>query len=433
MKSDEYFDAIEVASVEELEATRRRSLTKVLRVAAEELPFYRKLWSAAGVGLDPAPTADRLPSIPIVRKTELIEATRRARSIHSGIEAMLGREPTNVVVTSGTGGFQSFALLTDQDLDGAGLLAQARELWAMKVRSGMRVLSLSPAWHALGLFETRALTEIGAIPVIPWGSLTPRFIQGLVSAVDQLEPEHLLVTARAIRMMLAECIHQGLDPRRVFRSVRYVGCAGEAISPQFRAHVLDRLELEDLFERGGSGDGMFGGAECFAHRGHHISADVHLVEIISPLTGEVLGPGERGCAAITNLSLGRSIFIRFDTEDVAEIVPGACPCGRTHPVVEFYGRLSDSVIFENRILTPADVRAGLDEGPVTRFRPFSMAGNGSTLRIGLQGADTMTTSERDQSVAALESRLGVGVDIVPATVGRVGWKEVRVEPMGGDR
>ena len=106
---------------------------------------------------------------------------------------------------------------------------------------------------------------------------------------------------------------------------------------------------------------MFGGGECHAHRGHHVSADVHCVEIVDPKTGLPLGAGRRGTAVVTNLSLGKSVYIRFDTEDVAEIIPGDCPCGSTHPVVEFYGRLADSVVLPDRIITPADVRGALDE------------------------------------------------------------------------
>ena len=152
------------------------------------------------------------------------------RSMMIGTEALLGLAPSNVVMTSGTMGFNTFAIVTDYDLDGASTLAQARELWMIKVRAGMRVLSLSPAWHALGLFESRAITRIGAVPILPWGTLTPRFAGDILTAVTLLKPEHLLVTARAVRMLLAECDRLKLDPRRAFASVRYLGCAGESLS-----------------------------------------------------------------------------------------------------------------------------------------------------------------------------------------------------------
>ena len=423
----EFFDPGEAAPVDQLVARRWQAINEVLRVAFEDLPFYRSRWTAESFRPPARADADTFSAVPIMRKLDLVQASRQNHSMQSGVEALLGQAPSNLVVTSGTSGFHTFALITGHDLDGAGLLAQARELWTMKVRPGMRVLSISPAWHALGLYESRALTEIGAVPVMPWGTLTPRFAGDILTAVSQLKPEHLLVTARAIRMVLAECDRQKLDAGRVFRTVRYLGCAGEPLSGPFRDYLRNRLGLEDVFERGGSGDGMFGGAECTAHLGHHISADVHYVEIVSPRTGATLGPGQRGTAVVTNLSLGRSVYIRFDTEDVAEIIPRRCPCGRTHPLVEFYGRLADSVVVEDRIVAPGDVRMALDEIPTTRFRPFSMGGDGAGgVVIGLHGAEDLSAAELAGAKADASARLGLAVAIVPAGVERAGWKEVRV-------
>ncbi len=338
--------------------------------------------------------------------------------------------PSNVVLTSGTGGFHTFATAGRADLDGAGLLAQTRELWTMKVRPGMRVLSVSPAWHALGLYESRALTEIGAVPVIPWGTLTPRFIGDMLTAVQKLQPEHLLITTRAVRMLFAECDRRGLDPREVFGSVRYVGCAGEPLSLPFRQYMTVRMDLDDVFERGGSGDGMFGGAECYAHRGHHISADVHYVEVVSPTTAEPMPEGRRGSAVVTNLSRGRSIYIRFDTEDVAEVVPGPCPCGRTHPVIEFHGRVADSVDVDGRLVTPSDVRMALDEIATTRFQQFSLAAEGEHLTVAIHGLENRARGEVEEAAETISNLLDLQVRLTGGAIHQSGWKGTRVGQLG---
>jgi phenylacetate-CoA ligase len=131
---------------------------------------------------------------------------------------------------------------------------------------------------------------------------------------------------------------------------------------------------------------------------------------------------------VTNLTLGKSLYIRFDTEDVAEIVAGRCPCGRTHPVIEFYGRLADSVVLADRIVTPADVRAVLDEFESTQFRPFSMAwteDDGLMLRIaGIAEADTVERSKLEDACAA---RLSIPVSVAAGEVEHTGWKEERLK------
>lgn len=422
--ADEYHDAGETISTDDLDAARSVMLDEVVRHAASHLPFYRDHWSSAGIALD---GLDRqaFSSLPTVRKQDLIRAIRERHSGDIGLDASDGTPPSNIVLTTGTGGFHTFAALTDDNLAGPGLLAQLRELWAMRVRPGMRVLSVSPAWHALGLFESRALTELGTVPVLPWGTLTPRFIGPMLDAIQSLEPEHLLLTARAVRMLLAECDRRGLDSRRVFAPVRFVGCAGEPLSPVFRSHLIERMELEDLFERGGSGDGMFGGSECHAHRGHHIAADVHYVEIVDE-HGQEVAPGERGSAVVTNLGLGRSVYVRFDTEDVAAIIPGTCPCGRTHPVIEFYGRQHDSVRIGTRLITPADVRTVLDEVTLTRFRPFSLHGSEGTVRISVADLETASESDRVDADDAISRRLDIEARLEPAGDGIENWKEQRV-------
>jgi phenylacetate-CoA ligase len=425
--STEYFDEGETVLPESLIDNRWKAIGTLVDHAYYQLPFYRTYWNSKGFA--PAGPVDAVTfgKVPIIRKHDLVGAFMDTRSTMIGIEALLGLAPSNVVMTSGTMGFNTFAIVTNYDLDGASTLAQARELWMIKVRPGMRVLSLSPAWHALGLFESRAITRIGAVPILPWGTLSPRFVGDILTAVRFLKPEHLLVTARAIRMLLVECDRLKLDPRRAFASVRYLGCAGESLSAAFRTHLTRRLEVEEVFERGGSSDGMFGGGECIAHRGHHVSADVHYVEVIDPRTGVTLGPGRRGTAVVTNLSLGKSVYIRFDTEDVAEVIPGGCPCGRTHPVVEFYGRLADSVVLPDRIITPADVRNVLDEFDCAHFRPFAIAWNEADgLLVRFSGGAEIGWAERTKLEETCSARLSVPVTVLAGEVDHAGWKEERI-------
>ena len=418
----EFYDDGECRPPAELERRRWQRISRLLRYAHDNLPFYRQAFAAAGYAPGPIRCADEFAAkIPRTRKADLIAATRAPGSARVGIEAIGRNRVSCVVMTSGTLGFNTFAFLTAADLNAGNLRNAARELWLAKVRPGMRVLTLSPAWHALALLDTRAITAIGAQPITPWGTFAPRFSANFLDAVARFRPEHMLVTVPALRAILEECERQRLAPRAIFRSVRYVATAGEALSPAFRRHVIRELGLDDLFERGGSSDGMFGGSECWAHRGHHIFADLHYIEVVDPQTGRPLPPGRRGSAVVTNLTRDRSVYVRFDTEDVAEIVGGDCPCGRTHPLVELYGRLSDSVRLPGRIVAPADVRACLDELPPLMGRSFRLEPlerDGVSVRLAeaalrpFAGAGDVTETLRDRLTQALQRRIGVRVSVV---------------------
>lgn len=419
----EYFDPAEVAPPRELERQRWRRISRVVHYAFRHLPFYRQRWLAAGFRpgpiRDPREFAERVPPF---RKADLIDAIAGAGRAEAGIEATGGRPVTNIVMTSGTLGFNTFAFLTAADLRGANGRNALRELWMMKVRPGIRVLTLSPAWHVLALLDSIALERIGAVPVSPWGTFMPRFAPNFLDAVERLSPEHMLVTAPILRAMLAECDRQGRDPRQVFASVRYVGCAGEAVSPAFRQEVTERLGLEDFFERGGSSDGMFGGGECFAHRGHHIFADLHYIEVVDPRTGEPLPPGRRGSAVVTNLSLGRSLYIRFDTEDLAELRDGECPCGRTHPVLELYGRLADSAVVGERIIAPYDVRCVVDSLSPLRGEPFTLEAQGEGIRVTLLRPGPLPPSALEELESRLRAELSLPATVAAGPERPTGWK-----------
>lgn len=427
----EYLDDVEVIDRNRLDAIQKGLVQEILNVGAT-LPFYRRLWRTHGFEPNDSLTwQEYAQNVPRFRKQALIDESRRGNSANMGIEAFESAPISNFVMTSGSSGFHTFPALTHNDLLGPSLRAQARALWMMRVRSGSRVLTLSPAWHALGLFESVALSWLNATSIIPWGSFTPRFLPNVLHAIEHLRPTHLFVSAPVLRGLLDLTAVGHHEPDTVFASVQFVGCAGEALSPAFRERIIRLMGLVDLFERGGSSDGMFGGSECFAHRGHHISADFQYVEIVDPDTGTLLPPGERGSAIVTNLTAGRSLYIRFEPEDLAAIIPGPCPCGRTHPVVEFYGRLADCVRFPDRIVAPYEVRFVLDRQVELQGRPFEMNASSTggvnvvVLRSDATLKSVLATASRD-----LSNELDLPVDVSADGDIQMGWKGQRIRNPG---
>src|SRR3990172_2795132 len=213
----EYFDEAEVAPAEQLERRRWDRISHVLRYAVRHLPFYTERLLAGGYRPGRISGAEEFAAlVPSFHKSDLIDAIAQGGRAEAGIEALAGRRVTNIVMTSGTLGFNTFAFLTASDLRGGNLRNALRELWLVKVRPGMRVLTLSPAWHILALLDSLALSRIGAVPVAPWGTFVPRFAANFLDAVQRLRPEHMLVTAPILRAMLAECQRRGQSPREVF-------------------------------------------------------------------------------------------------------------------------------------------------------------------------------------------------------------------------
>lgn len=355
-----YLDEVETAPREHLEAAALERIGEVLERSAR-LPFYRERLAGAA---DAAQSFEAFATaVPTFRKADLIAELKRSGGHRIGIEALGSRGAAAVVLTSGTLGFPTFASLGEDEFEHGSPREVLREFWMDGMRPGMRVMCQYPAWHHLSMLDNRALEWMEAEVVCPWGTFVPRFVGHAIELIAEQRPEYLLTVTTMLHAIVEEALAQGLDALELFEPVRYAMVAGEPISSGQRRLLVELLGLDDLFERGGSSDGLWGAADCPAHGGHHVWLDHHWVEVLDPDSGQPLEPGQRGTVVVTNLTFDRSLYVRFDTEDLGEILPGPCPCGRTHPRLELHGRLADCVRVEGRLVAPYDVRALLDEVP----------------------------------------------------------------------
>lgn len=112
--------------------------------------------------------------------------------------------------------------------------------------------------------------------------------------------------------------------------------------------------------------------ECSLHCGHHIFMDCCYIEINDPKTGRLLPAGNRGTVIVTSLIPYGSLYIRYDSEDLGEIMPQPCKCGRTWPLMKVYDRRANTVQVGEKEIVPYDVRLCLDEVPEFVGVPFAL-------------------------------------------------------------
>ncbi len=406
-----YLDDAETVPLARLETAALARLREVLDTAAR-LPFYRE--RLAHVNPAAIESFDDFTAIvPTFDKADLIAELQRSGGYETGIEALGEAGAAAVVLTSGTLGFPTFAALGWGEFDHGSPREVLRELWMDGLRPGMRVMCQYPAWHHLSMLDNRALEWMQAEVLCPWGTFVPRFVEHAIESIAEQRPEYLLTVTTMLHAIVEGALERGVDVLDLFESVRYAMVVGEPMSPGQRQLLIGLLGLEDLFERGGSSDGLWGGADCPAHAGHHVWLDHHRVEVLDPDTREPLGPGRRGTVVVTNLTLDRSLYVRFDTEDLGELLPGPCSCGRTHPRVELYGRLADCVRVEGRLIAPYDVRARLDEMPELVGVPLVIVREGAEmarLQVRLDGA-SRAGRLAETATEHLEASLCLPVDV----------------------
>ena len=100
--------------------------------------------------------------------------------------------------------------------------------------------------------------------------------------------------------------------------------------------------------------------ECQEQAGLHVWEDQFFPEIIDPDTGAPLPEGEGGELVLTTLDREAMPLLRYRTRDLTRMIPGPCPCGRTHRRIErIRGRSDDMLIINGVNIFPIQIEKTL--------------------------------------------------------------------------
>jgi phenylacetate-CoA ligase len=123
------------------------------------------------------------------------------------------------------------------------------------------------------------------------------------------------------------------------------------------AQVFNSYGLSEM-----SGPGV--AFECPEQNGMHIWEDAYRVEVLNPTTLEPLPDGEEGELVLTTLDREAMPLIRYRTRDLTSVLPGPCPCGRTHKrIARIKGRSDDMFIIKGVNVFPMQVETLLMSVP----------------------------------------------------------------------
>jgi phenylacetate-CoA ligase len=155
-----------------------------------------------------------------------------------------------------------------------------------------------------------------------------------------------------------------IDPRRDTKlKIAFLGA--EPHSENMRRKIQDFYGFKGFNSYGLSemnGPGM--AFECPEQNGMHIWEDNYIVEIIDPVTLRTVPDGEEGELVATTLLREGMPILRYRTKDLTRIIPGPCPCGRTHRRIErITGRTDDMMILKGVNIFPIQIEKRLMEIP----------------------------------------------------------------------
>ncbi|HRX15234.1 MAG TPA: phenylacetate--CoA ligase [Spirochaetota bacterium] len=131
----------------------------------------------------------------------------------------------------------------------------------------------------------------------------------------------------------------------------------EPHSEEIRQKIEDYLQIDAYNSYGLSEmNGPSVAFECEYKKGMHLWEDSYIMEVVDKEKLTPVPEGTTGELVLTNLIRESTPIIRYRTRDLTKIIPGECPCGRTHRRIErILGRTDDMLIINGVNVFPSQI------------------------------------------------------------------------------
>lgn len=353
-------------SADALRAAQERRFRAVME-RAWRVPFYRRHWQAAGLAPADVRGLDDLVRIPRYTKSHLMQSVAEHPPLgdYHGLESYAAGERPHVVfhTTSGTTG-------QPQPL-----------LWGPKGRE-LQNLMLARAYLFQGLRDDDVVHSVYGHGLVNGGHYVREtfvhFTRALfmsagtgvetrsrtqVELMRQFGATVIVGFADYIRHLADVAREAGIDPVRDLRIRMISGHLGR----ESREALSTAWGGAEVFDWYGVADTGTVAAEGPDHAGLYLLEDAHWVELLDPDTGAAAPDGTPGNLCVTSLFKDDVCpVVRFDTNDVAALAPGASPLGlRLRRITGILGRSDNMVKLRGINVYPTAVGETLREAPET--------------------------------------------------------------------
>ena len=361
-----FVDTFQRISADALRAAQERRFHAVMD-RAWRVPFYRRRWQAAGLEPGDVRSLDDVTKLPRYAKSDLMKSVEEHPPLgdYHGLDSYAAAERPSVVfhTTSGTTG-------QPQPI-----------LWGPKGRE-MQNLMLARAYLFQGLRDDDVVHSVYGHGLVNGGHYVREtfvhFTRALfVSAGTGVETRSrtqielmrqfgatvIVGFADYIRHLADVAREAGIDPARDLRVRMISGHLGR----ESREALSAAWGGAEVFDWYGVADTGTVAAEGPDHAGLYLMEDGHWVEVLDPETGAAVPDGAPGNLCVTSL-FKDDVFpiVRFDTNDLMALAPGASPLGlRLRRLTGFLGRSDNRVKLRGINVYPTAVGETLREAPET--------------------------------------------------------------------
>ena len=424
-------------SRDELRAVQARRLRGVLAFAWK-VPFYRRLWGAAGIEPEDVRGLDDLAKLPTYSKSDLMESLEAHPPLGDfhGLDAHPPERRPQIVIqtTSGTTGKPQPLLFgpKSREIQNA-LLARVYML------QGMRRDDVVHSVYGFGMvngghyIRETVIHWIGAQLLSAGTGAETRSAQQ-VALMRDFGVTVLTGFGDFVRRLADIARENGIEPGRDIRLRMITGHLG----PEGRAPMSEAWGGCAVYDWYGVGDTGIIAGEGADQSGMYIQEDAQLLELVHPDTGQPVAPGEPGDMVCTCL-FKDDVFpiVRFNTHDVIEEITGEAPLGIPfRRILGFRGRSDNMVKLRGINVFPTAIGAVLTAERSDFMGEFlcevTREGTREELTVRTETRANPTDDLRRAYETLLRARLGVEVRVAferPGALAPLTEVETRQKPI----
>jgi phenylacetate-CoA ligase len=329
-----FYDTRETRPLEARERELMERLPAQIAHARAAAPAFGRL--LADVDPDSVTSRTALATLPVTRKSELLEMQKAARPFGGFAAVGWGSACRRVFASPGP--------LYEPEGARPDYYRLARALFAAGFRAGDLVHNtFSYHFTPAGSMMETAAHALGCT-VFPAGVGQT---EQQVAAIADLQPNAYVGTPSFLRILLDKADELGV---KVSFTKAFV--SGEAFPPSLRDAFAARGIA--AYQAYATADIGLIAYETEAREGLVVDEDI-VLEIVRPGTGDPVAPGEVGEVVVTTFNPDYPL-VRFGTGDLSALLPGASPCGRTNLRIKgWMGRADQTTKIKGMFVHPGQI------------------------------------------------------------------------------
>lgn len=311
-------------------------LRDLLLHAQMHVPYYRRLFTDAGLDAAAVRSLSDLARIPLLTKPLIRAHTEALKSDQARYLARYN--------TGGSSG-EPLVFFIGKRRKSHDIAAKwrATRWWGVDIGDPEIVIWGSPielgAQDRLRNLRDRMLRT----KLLPAFEMSAEKLDGFLAEIRAMRPKMLFGYPSALSHIARHAQSQGVRMDDLGIKVAFV--TSERLYDDQRQQISAVFNCPVANGYGGR-DAGFIAHEC-PHGGMHITAEDIIVEIIDA-QGNPLPPGESGEITVTHLATHDFPFIRYQTGDMAILHDEPCSCGRGLPLIrEIQGRSTDFIVAQD--------------------------------------------------------------------------------------